>query len=66
VMTFSVIPLLRTFHHVHYHLSPGRFGAGVCLGFSFLYCHCFHAQLDLTRDTHFLLFVIVNSAAFSL
>jgi hypothetical protein len=51
---------MSSFHHY----LPGRFGAGVCLG-SFLLCYCFrfHAQLDLTRDTHFLLFVIVNSAA---
>jgi hypothetical protein len=32
--------------------------------FFLLSCHCFHAQLDLTRDTHFLLFVIVNAAAY--
>jgi hypothetical protein len=31
--------------------------------FYLYYRHCLHAQLDLTRDTHFLLIVIVNSAA---
>jgi hypothetical protein len=54
VTTSFVTLLLRTFHPVI--ILPGRFGAGVCLGFHFPYRHCFHAQLDLTRDTHFLLF----------
>jgi hypothetical protein len=60
VTTSSVTQLLSTFSLP----LSGRFGAGVCLEVFLLSCHCFHAQLDLTRDTHFLLFVIVNAAAY--
>jgi hypothetical protein len=56
---FCATPLLRSILRP----TPGRLGAGVCLGIAFPYSRCYCMSLMLLRDTHFLLFVIVNSAA---
>ena len=62
--TSSVTLLLKTFPSVI--IFPWTLRRWRLSGSSFplLYRHCFRAQLDPTRDTHFLLFVIVNTAAF--